>query len=250
VGWQFSASLIEVPTEEVNGPLSEQLWREGVRYFHIDVGDGKFISRRFSGLEKARYLRQKFPQACLHVHLMTSDPHQSRDGEPSVIQQYRDAGANAIAVHARAISDRGGVADVLRLIRKLGCRPGLIIETSDTIDQRLRQLIEEVDLDWAVVMGVPVGYGGQIFQYTTISRIASMHELVAQRGKPFLIEVDGGLNLDNLRLCRNAGAQIFAGWSIIKGSDPAAISRKLSEVRAVLSEEEVRAITSARKKAA
>ena len=146
--------------EEVNGPLTEMLWREGVRYFHLDAGDGKFISRVFSGLEKIQFLRRKFPEAILHAHLMVENPHQSQNGELPVIQQYAEAGVNAIAIHARSISRREEIVPVLKLIRKLKCRPGIIIETSDTMSERLYSLITEAGLDWAVVMGVPVGYGG------------------------------------------------------------------------------------------
>jgi pentose-5-phosphate-3-epimerase len=92
-----------------------------------------------------------------------------------------------------------------------------VVETSDSVDENLESLIRDQGLDWVVIMGVPIGYGGQVFQYSTLNRISRLHDLAGRLGRDFLLECDGGLNLQNIELCRNAGGQLFSGWSIIKG---------------------------------
>ncbi len=231
---QFAASMIEVSIENMQGELLNTLWNSGIRYFHIDAGDGKFITRKFSGVEKSKIIRSKFPNAILHAHLMVENPHEPIDGGPSYIEQYVEAGCNAIAIHERSLRNPKDVVSVLKLIRRLGARPGLIIETSASIDSNLKQIIHDAELDWSVVMGVPIGYGGQIFQFNTLGRISALHDFVMELGRDFLIECDGGLNFETAKLCKNAGAQIFAGWSIVKAPTLQEISGKVQTLKQVL----------------
>lgn len=234
-GCAFAASMIEVPEEEFRGPVLDALWGENIRHFHVDAGDGVFISRSFSGVEKVRYLREHFPSSVIHVHLMVRNPHYPKDGEFAEIQQYAEAGADAIAIHIRACSSYREGVSALKIIRRLNVRPGIVIETSDSVDEHLEALIREEELDWVVVMGVPIGYGGQVFQYSTLNRISRLHDLAGRLGRDFLVECDGGLNLQNLDLCRNAGGQLFSGWSIIKGHTVEEMKGKVRAVHSALS---------------
>lgn len=229
-GYAFAASMIEVPYEEFRGPVLNALWEEGIRHFHIDEGDGVFISRRFSGVEKTRYLREHFPKSVIHAHLMVVNPHYPKNGEFSEIQQYAEAGVDAIGIHIRACGSYKEAVSALKIIRRLKLRPGIVIETSDSVDENLEALIDNEGLDWVVAMGVPIGYGGQLFQYSTLNRISRLHDLAGRLGRDLLVECDGGLNLHNIELCRNAGGQLFSGWSIIKGQN---IEEMRSKVRAV-----------------
>ena len=242
-GCAFAASMIEVPYKEFRGPLLDALWGEGIRHFHVDAGDGVFISRAFSGVDKVRYLREHFPDCVIHVHLMVVNPHYPKDGEFCEIQQYAEAGANGVAIHIRSCGvdngrterrhgDPAEAVSALKIIRRLNMRPGIVIETSDSVDENLEALITNQGIDWVVAMGVPIGYGGQVFQYSTLNRISRLHDLADRLGRDLLVECDGGLNLQNIELCRNAGGQLFAGWSILKG-------RTLDETR-----ERVRAVHS------
>ena len=248
-GCAFAPSMIEVPYEEFRGPLLDTLWEEGIRHFHVDGGDGIFISRRFSGVEKVRYLRKQFPDCDIHVHLMVVNPHFPKDGEFSEIQQYAEAGANGIAIHRRACGmdtaaiaqgrgDHAEAVSALKIIRRLNMRPGIVIETSDAVDENLEALIRSLEIDWVVAMGVPIGYGGQVFQYSTLNRISRLHDLAERLGRDFLVECDGGLNLQNIELCRNAGAQLFSGWSILKGQTVADVREKVRAVSSILAKRE------------
>lgn len=231
VGFEFSASMIEVPFDEEYKKLTRALWEEGIRHFHIDVGDGKFVPRKFSGLEKAKFLRKTFPQALLHCHLMVENPDRGENGGPSTIDEYLSAGVDAIALHRRAFAEEEDLHQALQTIRKRSARPGLIIETSDTLDCDLEDLLRKGSLDWVVVMGVPVGFGGQIFDMSSLKSIAWFHQFGLTHKRPMLIEVDGGLTLDNIALCKRSGAQIFSGWSIVKGACEEELRKKVRQAR-------------------
>jgi ribulose-phosphate 3-epimerase len=227
--------MVEVPYEEFRGPMIDALWEAGVRNFHVDEGDGVFISRRFSGVDKVRYLREHFPDSVIHAHLMVANPHYPKDGEFAEIQQYADAGANGIAIHIRSCGIYREAVSALKIIRRLKLRPGIVIETSDSVDENLEALIKDQELDWVVVMGVPIGYGGQVFQYSTLSRISRLHDLASRLGRDFLVECDGGLSFQNIELCRNAGGQLFSGWSIIKSQSVDEMKGKVKLIREILS---------------
>jgi pentose-5-phosphate-3-epimerase/fructose/tagatose bisphosphate aldolase len=232
IGYEFAASMIEVPFDDDYGRITGMLCAEGIRYFHIDAGDGRFIPRVIDALDKVRHLREHHPEAALHAHLMVEDPHVGRRGRPSPIDAYIDAGCNAIAIHPRALTRPGDLKPALAAIRARGARPGLIIETSETIDEHLWTVICENDLDWSVVMGVPVGYGGQIFNMSTLQRLSALNHLARRDGRRFLIEVDGGLTVDNISQCQRAGAQIFAGWSIVRAPAIDGVRDKVRALRA------------------
>jgi ribulose-phosphate 3-epimerase len=234
-GYAFAASMIEVPFEEFSGPVLGALWDTGIRYFHVDEGDGVFIPRRFSGVEKVRLLRERFPTAVIHTHLMVKNPHYPKDGEFAEIQQHAEAGTNGVAVHIRSCGGYREAISALKIIRRLKLRPGIVIETSDSVDDNLEELIRDQGLDWVVVMGVPIGYGGQVFQYSTLNRISRLHDLASRLGRDLLVECDGGLNFHNIELCRKAGGQLFSGWSIIKGQNVPEMQEKIRIVQSIIS---------------
>ncbi len=214
----FCASMIEVPAEKME-PLIEVIWNNGVKHFHIDAGDGKFIPRKFSGIEKAQMIKKKYKDSVLHAHLMVENPHFPQEGKMCQIEQYIKAGCEGIAVHPRAFSDRNELFNAISLIKNLGARAGIMVETSDSIDNNIVEIIARANIDWVVVMGVPVGYGGQIFQFTTLQTISNLNELFKLLRKEYMIEVDGGLTFQTIELCKNAGATLFSGWSIVKSND-------------------------------
>ena len=125
----------------------------------------------------------------------------------------------------------------LSLIRNLGVRPGFLIETEDVINESLKNLILEQKIDWVIVMGVPVGFGGQLFQYKTLEKISELRAFATENKIRLDIEVDGGLNIDIVSLCKNVGANIFAGWSIIKGKDNEETIQKVRNVNQTLAGE-------------
>lgn len=229
----FAASMIEVPEEEMEEYL-ETLWNSGIRHFHIDAGDGKLIPREFTGVRKAARIRELYPEATMNAHLMIENPHFPKRGEPSAIEQYARAGCNAIAVHLKAFSSKQELFNALSLIRNLGCNPGIVIETSDTFDSHIEDIILEAQLNWVVVMGVPIGYGGQLFQIHALQTISKLRAFFMKERRMFTIEADGGLTMQTLQLCMNVGADIFAGWSIVKAKDQDTFEKNILRVNAVL----------------
>ncbi|GAB6039423.1 hypothetical protein [Endothiovibrio diazotrophicus] len=232
----FSASMIEVPFGPDYCRLVDRLVAEGVRHFHIDVGDGRFIPRVIDVLDKVHYLRRHHPEVRLHAHLMAEEPQAAEEGGVSLIDRYLDAGCHAVALHPRAVAREEALIAALHHIRRRGARPGLVLETDRPIDDALWTIVRQADLDWSVVMGVPVGRGGQRFDPATLERLAALQRLARADGRRFLIEIDGGLTLDVIEPCRRAGARLFAGWSIVRADGEEATLDRLRRLQQRLAE--------------
>ena len=148
---------------------------------------------------------------------MVKEPFLKLSNNKNYIDSYIDAGSNAIALHSRSFESFNELKEAMDYIKNKNCRPGLIIEVNNNNLPELWQLIKSLEINWVVVMGVPIGYGGQLFQTSSLRTINFLRNMSIDESMDlFDIEVDGGLNLNNINQCLEAGANIFAGWSIIK----------------------------------
>ena len=215
---QFCPSLIEVPYGQEFENISKNLLDRDFNIFHIDVGDGVLISRKFSGIEKVRKLKELSSDVVVNVHLMVKDPHlNSPDGyNVNYLEAYIQAGSDTIGIHIKAFSDMHQVKAAMDIIQKNERSIGLVIEISEDFSQEMKDLIVQYKVSWVVLMGVPIGFGGQIFKMLVLEKIRQVYEFSLNSSIEFDIEIDGGLTLDNIKSCQLAGANQFAGWSIIK----------------------------------
>jgi ribulose-phosphate 3-epimerase len=225
----FCASLIEVPYGQEFIDIANQLISQGVRNFHIDVGDGNLISRKFSGLSKLTKLRELNRDIVTSTHLMVRDPHltSEEEREQSYIQTYAMNGCSRIGIHLRSVSNSGEAVHCFEQIRLYGSEPGIIIEVDEPFCSAMGELILQNNIEWLVVMGVRIGFGGQIFNAEILAKVSAIRQFAKERKINICIEVDGGLTMSNIGACRKAGADLFAGWSIVKPDDSMTMLDKL-----------------------
>ena len=227
----FSASMIEVPFEEGFMEVAQKLIRSGLNYFHIDVGDGNFISRKFSGIKKLEYLSSLSNKLQLHTHLMVKDPFSLLPNNKSYIDSYIESGATSLALHSRSFKNNKFLKEAIEYIKKQDCRPGIVIEVNQTDYQEIWNLISFLEINWVIIMGVPIGYGGQLFQTTSLNKINYLRKMsIDKKLDYFDIEIDGGLTFNNILDCFNSGANIFAGWSIIKDTQLSNVIKNYKQI--------------------
>jgi ribulose-phosphate 3-epimerase len=185
----------------------------GADLVHVDVMDGHFVPNLTIGPPVVRALRRvsKLP---LDVHLMIERPE-------ATLSEYLEAGADWISVHVEATSH---LHRCLERIRKGGARAGAVVNPGTPVEALGSCL---ADLDYAVIMSVDPGWGGQPFLPASVAKVRRLRESCSASGVRVPIEVDGGVEAGNAEALAIAGAEILvAGTAIYGEADPrAAIGR-------------------------
>jgi ribulose-phosphate 3-epimerase len=192
----------------------------GADLIHVDVMDGHFVPSLTIGPPVVRALRRA-TRLPLDVHLMIEQPEKT-------LPEYLDAGAQWISVHVEATHHLQRCLDA---IRRGGARAGAAINPGTPTGALAAAWM---DLDYAVVMSVNPGWGGQPFLSPSIAKVRRLHEDALSVGSRLAIEVDGGVGDDNAGALCAAGAEILvAGTSVYGTGDPAAAIGKLREAARV-----------------
>jgi ribulose-phosphate 3-epimerase len=189
----------------------------GADVIHVDVMDGHFVPNISIGIPVVESLR-KATRLPLDVHLMIEQPE-------TYIEEFIRAGADRVLVHEEATVhlDRA-----LAMIREHGAQAGAAINPATPVAM-LAEVLDKVDT--VLVMSVNPGFGGQKFIPGSFEKIRQLNQLRARYNAGFRIEVDGGVDLENIASLAQAGANTFvAGTSIFHTSDPAAATRELRKL--------------------
>ena len=179
----------------------------GCDYVHIDVMDGHFVPNLTFGPPVIRNIRPVTEKG-FDVHLMINpaQPH---------LSDYAEAGADIITVHVEADAD---LDRSLQMIRGLGKKAGVSLNPS-TPETAIEHVIDKVDL--ILVMTVNPGFSGQSFIASQVEKIRRIKAMIGDRS--IEIEVDGGINADNVKTVTEAGANVVvAGNAVFSGNDYAA----------------------------
>ncbi len=178
-------------------------------WVHCDVMDNHFVPNLTFGPLVVAAARRLSP-ALLDVHLMIERPD-------SLLDRFREAGADLVTVHAEACADP---AATLAAVRASGARTGLSLRPRTPL-ATVEPYLGGVDL--LLVMTVEPGFGGQAFMADMLEKVRAAKEWRERRGAAFLIEVDGGIGPATAPAARAAGADVFvAGHAIYRQPDPAA----------------------------
>jgi ribulose-phosphate 3-epimerase len=189
----------------------------GAEVIHVDVMDGHFVPNITIGIPVVESLR-KATRLPLDVHLMIERPEE-------YIEDFVRAGANRVLIHEEATVhlDRA-----LAMIREHGAEAGAAINPATPVVM-LSEVLDK--LDTVLVMSVNPGFGGQKFIRGALEKIRQLNQWRSRYNASFRIEVDGGVDLENVAELAQAGANTFvAGTSIFHASDPAGATRQLRKL--------------------
>jgi ribulose-phosphate 3-epimerase len=227
VSWREWAREVEIEPSLYAADFSrlgeqvDELLRAGTRVFHFDVGDGHFIPPITMGPIVLQSIAPLVHDAGarLDCHLMVESPER-------LIPQFREAGADSITVHFEVCNDLLGV---VRLARDEGLEVGLVFNPETSVEEPAAAAIE-AGVDLVLCMSVHPGYSGAAFIPESVDRVRRLRALLPEA---MLVQVDGGVGLENIRELVDAGARLFvAGNAVFASADPADAYRRL--VRAVV----------------
>lgn len=190
----------------------------GADVIHLDVMDGNFVPNFSFGQKLIKEIRP-YSKAIFDTHLMILNPWK-------YIEEFAKAGSDIITIHQEACGDR--LKDTLKAIKSLGVKCGAVINP-DTPVSTLNDVIDECDM--VLLMSVFPGFGGQKFIEYVLPKIEQTAKLIESVGKEIDLEIDGGINLQNVKSCKDAGANVIvAGSTVFKEPDRAKIIKQLREI--------------------
>jgi ribulose-phosphate 3-epimerase len=194
----------------------EMINESSADWLHLDIMDGVFvpnISFGFPVIEAIRDLSEK----PLDVHLMIIDPDR-------FLERFRDAGATNLTVHYETCPN---LHRTVTEIRNLGMKAGVTLNPHSPVIL-LRDILPYIDM--VLLMTVNPGYGGQTFIPGSINKIGELRSMIDEGGYDVLIEVDGGVDLQNAPVLVHAGVDVLvAGSTIFSSSDPVEVISRLRE---------------------
>ena len=176
-------------------------------WFHVDVMDGAFVPNISFGFPVIKAIK-KHAKKPLDVHLMVMDPDR-------YLQQFKEAGADIITVHYEACTH---LHRTVQAINALGIKAGVAINPHTSVNL-LADIIEDIDV--VLVMSVNPGFGGQKFIENTYHKIINLREIIRAKKSNSLIEIDGGVDMNNYTKLLEAGADaLVAGNTVFSSANP------------------------------
>jgi ribulose-phosphate 3-epimerase len=174
-------------------------------WIHLDIMDGIFVPNISFGMPVCKAIQQ-YAKKPLDYHLMIEKPER-------YVAEFRDLGANSISVHMEACPH---LHRNIQQIKNLGCKAGVAINPHTSVST-LSDIIGEIDL--VCLMSVNPGFGGQKFIEHTYQKVRELKKLIENTNSKALIEIDGGVSLQNAHLLLEAGADILVAGSFVFSSE-------------------------------
>ena len=198
------------------GEEIEAVTRGGATILHVDVMDGHFVPNLTVGLPVVKSLA-KATELPIDAHLMISEPGR-------YAEQFVEAGAQMVSVHVEADAH---LHRTLASIKAAGAQAGVVLNPATPVET----LGEALNFaDYVLVMSVNPGFGGQKFIANAIDKVRRIREMIEERQLGTRVEIDGGIDLENIGSVVAAGAEIIVAGSAIFGTaDPEAAVRGLRE---------------------
>jgi len=194
----------------------EMINNSAADWFHVDIMDGVFVPNISFGFPIMKVL-QKLAKKPLDVHLMIVDPDRYVDA-------FKDAGAGVLTVHVEACTH---LHRSIENIKNKGMKAGVALNPHSNVS-----LLEDVigDIDLICMMSVNPGFGGQKFIENTYEKIKKLKHLIAAKNADTLIEIDGGVDINNYQKLIEYGANVLVAGNAVFGSgDPAGTISKLKK---------------------
>ncbi len=186
-------------------------------WFHLDVMDGRFVPNISFGLPVIEQIRKATNKIC-DVHLMIVEPEKYAEA-------FKNAGADILTVHIEVCNH---LHRNIQQIKSLGMKAGVALNPHTPV-ALLADVLHDIDL--VLIMSVNPGFGGQKFIPHTIEKIIQLRKMLSEKQLKTLIEIDGGITLDNAASIVKAGADVLvAGNTVFSAANPIEVIAQLKDI--------------------
>lgn len=180
----------------------------GAEFLHFDVMDGHFVPNISFGVPVLKSIS--------HSHTMINDVHIMISDPLKYAPKFIEAGAQILTFHYEACENEKEVEKVIDLIHELKGKAGLSIKPNTPVEV-VDKFLPKLDL--VLVMSVEPGFGGQSFMDNSLPKIAHLRKVIDEKGYKCLVEVDGGINNETAKLCKDAGVDVLVAGSYLFGHE-------------------------------
>jgi len=213
---QISPSILSGDFSQLGNEI-QRLEKGGADMIHVDVMDGHFVPNLTIGPPVIKSLR-KHSTLPFDVHLMISPVHK-------YIENFANAGADIITFHPEASEN---IDETINHIKSFNKKVGLSLNPNTGINV-IENFLDKINL--VLVMSVHPGFGGQKFMPEVLKKIKDLNEIKKNKNLNFDIEVDGGINFDNSKIVKDAGANILVSGTTIFKENKGDIKKNIDSLR-------------------
>ena len=200
---KLSPSLLSANFYNLENDI-EILYKNKIEYLHLDVMDGVFVNNISFGFPVIKEIKKHNDNFIMDAHFMIVEPDK-------YVLRAKEAGCDTFTFHYEATNK---INDIIRLVHESGMKVGISIKP-DTDVSVLTKYLNEIDL--VLVMSVEPGFGGQKFIESSIEKIKFLKEYKEKNKLSYIIEIDGGINIENIKRVKDAGVDlIVAGSAVFK----------------------------------
>jgi ribulose-phosphate 3-epimerase len=211
-------SILSTNFFNLESKLSE-FEKNNIEFIHLDVMDGHFVDNLSFGPSAAAAIKAKF-NFKIDSHLMVSNP-------AKMIPKFIQADSDWVSFHMEAVNnDKNHVMERIGQIKIRQRKAGLVLNPDSPVEQVFPYL---EDIDFILLMSVFPGYGGQEFIPETLERVTKLKQRIKEENRQCLIQVDGGINTENIGSLKKAGADLFVIGTFLYNSENIAATLKMIE---------------------